>query len=192
MTHDTATTKKAALRKQLREQRSAIDPIARERASRALVPLLVDLPFWQTARVVAAYRATSEELDPSPLATAAAQAGKTVVYPRALESGEMSFHRMTTDTATEYGPGGIVQPTTTAPVIAPGDIDIILVPLLACDDRGYRLGYGGGFYDRYLPQTPAKRVGIGFAQQRREWLPAESHDERLDCFVSEAGVVLFP
>lgn len=192
MVSDTNNTDKPALRRALREQRSAIDPIARDRASRAIVPLLIDLPFWQSASVIAAYRATPEEISLLPLTTAATQAGKTVVYPRALHSGEMHFHRLDENTASERGPGGIEQPTVEAPMVEPAAIDIILVPLLACDDRGYRLGYGGGFYDRYLPRTSAKRVGVGFAQQRRECLPAESHDERLDCFVSEAGVVLFP
>jgi 5-formyltetrahydrofolate cyclo-ligase len=192
MVVDNLKTEKAALRKRLREQRAKIDPIARDRAGRAIVSQLVELPFWQKAKVIAAYRATPHELDPSPLTTAATLAGKIVAYPRALSGGEMSFHPLDDNAETEQGPGGIEQPTAAAPLINPEQIDVILVPLLACDDRGYRLGYGGGFYDRYLQRTPAKRVGIGFAQQRREQLPAETHDERLDCFVSEAGVVLFP
>ena len=71
-----------------------------------------------------------------------------------------------------------------------GDIDVAVVPLLAVNGRGYRLGYGGGYYDRFLRGCPAVKVGIGYDFQRTEF-EEECHDVPLDCFLSQAGIIKF-
>ena len=83
----------------------------------------------------------------------------------------------------------VMEPMEDAPVVQP---DILLVPLLAFDDRGYRLGYGGGFYDRTLEvlraAAPALALGIGYAGQRLESVPIDAYDQKLDWIVTEEGV----
>ena len=89
--------------------------------------------------------------------------------------------------ATRYGPR---EPAERVPV-EPGDIDLAVVPGLAFDRLGYRVGYGGGHYDRYLGRLhpEAARVGIGFGPQLVDEVPVEEGDERVDLVVTDEGVV---
>jgi 5-formyltetrahydrofolate cyclo-ligase len=91
----------------------------------------------------------------------------------------------------QTGRFGIVEPHPAAPTIKPESVDLILVPAIACDHQGYRLGYGGGFYDRLLsdPIWSAKRaIGIVFESARLPQLPHDSWDQPLSAVCSEIGV----
>lgn len=83
---------------------------------------------------------------------------------------------------------GIAEPLDDKPEVEP---DVVLVPLLAFDARGYRLGYGGGFYDRTLRRLrklkPVVAVGIAYDEQRVDAVPAESYDEKLDWVLTPSG-----
>lgn len=78
-----------------------------------------------------------------------------------------------------------------SPVVRSEDIDLFLVPLAACDQRGNRLGFGGGFYDRALVNQRGFKLGVGFTVQLVERIESEAHDVTLDGFISEDGVVFF-
>ncbi len=139
---------------------------------------------WKSARIVASYWANVEELCPSPCDQVAITSAKTVAYPRVIAKGTMVMCAWRPSDPTEEGPNGIKQPTSDCPVIPSQDIDFFLIPLLGCDDRGIRLGYGGGFYDRYLSMSSGFRCGLGFAVQRIRELPSDAHDQRLQAFLS--------
>ena len=79
----------------------------------------------------------------------------------------------------------------TSPVVESEDIDLFLVPLAACDQRGNRLGFGGGFYDRALLNQCGFKLGVGFSVQLVEHIEREAHDVTLDGFISEEGLVNF-
>ncbi len=88
------------------------------------------------------------------------------------------------------GTFGIHEPLAHWPAVAP---DVLLVPLLAFDNDGYRLGYGGGYYDRTLSALPrARAIGIAYAGQRVDILPRDAHDCRLDAILTENGLTEFP
>ena len=139
---------------------------------------------WKSARIVASYWASTEELCPSPCDQLAITSAKIVAYPRVIARGTMVMCAWRPSDPTEEGPNGIKQPTGDCPLIPPQDIDFFLIPLLGCDDRGIRLGYGGGFYDRYLSMSGGFRCGLGFAVQRVRELPSDAHDQRLQAFLS--------
>ena len=84
---------------------------------------------------------------------------------------------------------GIPEPGEQCPEIAPEEIDLCLVPALACDASGIRLGYGGGFYDRFLPQTAACRMVLCAQERFLQQVPAEQHDMHCDCVVTENEVM---
>ncbi len=84
-----------------------------------------------------------------------------------------------------------MEPCGTSPVVESEDIDLFLVPLAACDQRGNRLGFGGGFYDRALVTQRGFKLGVGFSVQLVENIESEAHDVRLDGFISENGVIYF-
>lgn len=75
---------------------------------------------------------------------------------------------------------GMLEPAADLPVVDPATLDVVLTPGVAFDRRGGRLGLGGGYYDRFLPTTPALRVGIAFDQCLAEELPCSEHDQRMD------------
>ena len=75
---------------------------------------------------------------------------------------------------------GMLEPAPDLPVVAPSDIDLVLVPGVAFDPRGGRVGFGGGFYDRFLPTTPALRVGVTTNLCLADALPVDAHDQRVD------------
>lgn len=181
---------KVALRRQIRAQRDAIAPLQRQRASTSITKRLTALPIWQQAGVIASYIAINNEIDPSGVDALALASDKRLVYPRAQAGGGMTFHSLEAPHC-ERGPGGVLQSTADAPVCTPHEIDLILIPLLACDSRGHRLGYGGGYYDRFLPMSPAVRMGLGYEWQLTAEVPTDEYDQRLDYFISDEGLRSF-
>jgi len=79
---------------------------------------------------------------------------------------------------------GMLEPAKNLPVVDPRKLDLVLVPGVAFDHRGGRLGFGGGFYDRFLPTTPALRVGVTYDRCLSEDLPCSDYDQRMDWIVT--------
>jgi 5-formyltetrahydrofolate cyclo-ligase len=84
---------------------------------------------------------------------------------------------------------GMLEPAADLPVIDPATPDVVLVPGVAFDRQGRRLGFGGGYYDRFLPTTPALRVGIAFDQCLAEELPCSEHDQRMDWVATPSKII---
>lgn len=111
-----------------------------------------------------------------------------MAFPR-IEGERLVFHSIETLEHLRTGTFGIREPdANTARQVFPGEDDTILVPGLAFDRAGGRLGRGGGFYDRFLAQWPhARRVGVGFSIQLIDAVPREAHDAQVDAIVTEDG-----
>lgn len=171
----------------------------RARAAEALGPkaalliarrVLGDFVFMKGA-IVAGYAAVRGEADPFPLMAALANQGHPLCLPR-TQGDALVFRSWKPGDPLVVGRFNIPEPDDKAKERRP---DLVLVPLLAFDRDGYRLGYGGGFYDRYLSEHRAKRsvraIGIAFAGQEVEELPREPTDERLDAVVTQDRVIRF-
>ena len=186
-----ASEAKQQWRLTLRKRRQQCAEQQQGDASQALAKSLISLPEWINASCVAVYRAIGDEIDPSYAAEKAVQAGKRVVYPRIVGPGDLSFCDWQAGDPLETSMAGITQPTASA-VVAPVDtIDFFVIPLLGCDLAGFRLGYGGGFYDRALANAGGFRCGVGYEGQIVAALPRESHDEAMHCMVTELGAHRF-
>jgi len=181
------------------------DPLAARKAAArqdALARRLVADPAlgqWLAARVMAAgcipsgavvagFWPMGQEIDIRPLLTALAARGHALALPRTPPRGQpLTFHLWHPDTALERGPFGTSQPAASAAVVAP---DCLLVPLLAFDRAGRRLGYGGGYYDRTLPLFPdALRLGCGYAAQEVAAVPVGPLDQPLHLVATEREVL---
>ena len=155
----------------------------------AMLPNLLQ-PLIDKAGRVAAYHAVGSEIDPASVLKRALERGCDAALP-AFDSadGAMAFR---SGMVAETGPHGIAQPPHQAKAIIP---DLVLVPLLAVDRRGTRLGQGGGHYDRALPalrKAGATIIGVGWAMQLVEDdLPADPGDVPLDGFVSPEGMTMW-
>jgi 5-formyltetrahydrofolate cyclo-ligase len=141
--------------------------------------------------VVAGYHAQRDEADPGLLLQALARGGAQIAFPRVAGKGQsLAFHLVPDGEALQPAAYGIYEPLDHWPRAVP---DILLVPLLAYDDRGHRLGYGAGYYDRTLAALPkARAIGIAYAGQRMDFLPHDAHDYPLHAVLTENGLTEIP
>ena len=145
---------------------------------------------WTTDQVIAGYWPIGDEADVCPLLIGLhALEGATALPVVAERDAPLVFRRWSAGDALEAGPHGTRHPLAAAPAVTPA---IVLVPLLAFDRAGRRLGFGGGYYDRTLAMLRASgavsAVGIAYAAQELPEIPAEPHDQPLDWVVTERDV----
>ena len=195
---------KAELRRAVITRRDAIDLDVRAAKSAVVCARLVELMESSgTAgqRTVAVYAAMGSEVDPAAFAAAAAARGWRVAYPcmlsasdaaacsqrmcmRAVSAGDASEAPFIAHPTRAFAATGI--DSDHFPIVPAKALDMIIVPLVAFDRTGARLGYGGGCYDRYLPTvSPACQIiGIAFDEQRVDHVPTDTHDLPLPNIVS--------
>lgn len=180
---------KRALRLAARATRAAIPATARRAAAERMVEPLVAL--LGAAAAVGVYAATGDEADPASLVARLLADGKRVAYPRLDPPG---FAFVATPEALVAGPRGLPVPPPGAPDAPLAALDALIVPGLAFDAAGGRLGQGGGWYDRLLGggggAARPRLIGLAFAAQIVEALPREAHDVAMDVVVTEAGALL--
>jgi 5-formyltetrahydrofolate cyclo-ligase len=143
--------------------------------------------------IVGGYVALPGEADPNLLLKHLEANGHAIAFPRVTAKGEaLAFHLWHAGRMLSPGAFGIPEPSPDWPLATPR---ALLVPLLAFDSEGFRIGYGGGFYDRTLAELSEKgqvlAIGIAFAGQRVEHIPRDVNDRRLDMVVTEAGIENF-
>lgn len=181
---------KEALRAQIVAARLALPPHEHAVRSQAIAEHLTALASWQRARAVLLTLPVRGEWDASLVARAALATGKMVVLPRVDAPARMlALHRVD-DLVRDIAAGrhGIPEPRAECALIAPGDIDWVLVPGVAFDAHGHRLGYGGGYYDRLLPLLAPEvaRVAGAFDLQIVDAVPHAAHDLPVDAIVTES------
>lgn len=183
---------KAAARAEARARLRALDAEARRRASERIATRVWTVPEVAAARVILLYAALPGEVETDAVAAEAARRGVVVTYPRCLpEAREMALHRVASAAELRPGAYGIREPDANAcPLVATDEIDVALVPGLAWDRRGGRLGRGAGYYDRLFaaPAWRGFRCGLFFAAQEMDELPADPWDVALDAVVTEREV----
>ena len=177
---------KAAMRQGAHVRRGALVDAARERAAQA--HLRAALADWGGA-ALAGYLPIRSEIDPRPVM---AEHRGAVGVP-VIRAGDrpLDFHLWQPGAPLVAGPFGVQVPQEAAPMVP----RVVIVPLLAFDARGYRLGYGGGFYDRTLAalraRGPVWALGFAYGGQELPRVPVESTDQPLDAVVTETGLVRF-
>jgi 5-formyltetrahydrofolate cyclo-ligase len=139
--------------------------------------------------VVGGYHALPDEADPALLLERLVELGCHIAFPRVVGKGQpLEFHRVPDGEVLAPGAFGIHEPMDIWPRATP---QLLLVPLLAFDAKGHRLGYGGGFYDRTIALLKVQAIGIAYAGQEIPALPAGDHDMMLDAVLTEKGLTRF-
>lgn len=184
--HDLILRKKAARAGQAQARRLAHDPAAAG-ALTAHAPRL----GLAAGAVVAGYWPLGGEIDPRPLMAALAGLGCRLALPVVVaRAAPLEFRAWAEGEPLEAGPHGTAHPPTTAPRLRP---DVVLVPLLGFDRGGWRLGYGGGYYDRTLQSlretAPIRAIGLAFAAQEMAAVPRDGHDQPLDAIATERELI---
>ncbi|MBP2017172.1 5-formyltetrahydrofolate cyclo-ligase [Symbiobacterium terraclitae] len=185
---------KQQIRRRMIAARQALYPDERARRSGTAQEAVLSAPEWHQAGVVLLYIPVRGEADTALLAAAGVQQGKQLLLPRAEQGGRRLWLHRWDGTADQLAPGafGIPEPLPDLPQAEPAAVDLVVVPGVAFDRRGYRLGYGGGYYDRALPgMDRAVKIGLGYAFQLVDLLPAEPHDVRLHAVATDEGLLRF-
>ena len=165
---------KSELRKQVLHEMKAISQEQKQFIDQALTEQLLQHPFYQEAKVIATYLSFPHEFQTQELIEQALKNGKKVLIPKTYPKGRMDF--------VVYNPQqlvktsfGLLEPQGDLEVVDASQIDLIHVPGLAFTTEGYRIGYGGGYYDRYLKHFSGNTLSTVYPCQIRDFIP-EDHD----------------
>ena len=161
---------KKTLRKETIAAMKELPESVKTQADEELTQRLLELPAFQEAKTLATYLSFDHEFSTANLIKAALQLGKRVCVPRTYPQGRMEF--------VEYDPDilektrfGLLEPNEQGKVVDKAEIDLIHVPGLVFQSKGYRIGYGGGYYDRYLADYTGKTVSTIYSIQQKEFQP---------------------
>ncbi|MBR7122861.1 MAG: 5-formyltetrahydrofolate cyclo-ligase [Oscillospiraceae bacterium] len=171
---------KKALRQKIREQKRAMTQQQIDEASQRLTELLLATPQYQEAKTVYGYLPYNQEVRTYALLEQALADGKRVAVPK-VYGEEMEFIYLSDLTAVEKGYSGIPEPIADEP-IANDPTALVLMPGLAFDKQGHRIGYGGGYYDKYLSREPGHpTIALCYEFQLLPQIDTEEFDIPVDC-----------
>lgn len=159
-------------------------------ASELIQGVFCTLPVFVSARVVALYRAIDNEVETAGLISAAQQSGKVVVLPAVCDGG-MQFRKVGSELPLEVGAFGIPEPSPDSPVVDIGSIDLVVVPGIAFDLEGRRIGYGKGYYDRVFHawEGSGHLLGLCYDFQLVDRIISEPHDVEMDLILTEKRLI---
>lgn len=151
-----------------------------------IIHTVLSLPIWQQAHTVALTLSLDLEVSTRPLIEAALEAGKSVLVPKVTKQG-LTFHQIKTFSDLEPGVMGILEPMTMESDLG---IDVCIVPGRVFNRSGYRIGWGGGYYDRFLATYEGVTISLAYDVQLLDDIPVEPHDIPVEFIVTERETIL--
>lgn len=188
---ETIAEKKNKLRQEIKAKRKKLTIDENERLSREIVEKLVATAAYKNAKTIFLYASIAGEVQLYSLMKKALADGKCVCLPNVIGKHTMEAVELLSLNDLVSGEYGIKTVKAGARVIAPEKIDLIIVPGLAFDKCGHRLGMGGGFYDTFMARTKARKIALGFDFQYVDSVPIAENDEPVDEFISEKDRIIF-
>ncbi len=183
---------KETIRKRMIDVRRNIPMFEKREADRRIAEVLVRKKPWRDAAMVCLYVSLPAEVDTRALIDESFRQGKMVVVPKVRRDEGIVLHRIDSVYDLRPGPMHNLEPLETCPVVGKNEIGLFIIPLLAFDRSLYRLGWGGGMYDRLLSGVRAPKIGLAFDAQSVDVLPHDNHDIPLDMVITEAETYLPP
>lgn len=179
---------KQELRAYLKQKRAEIPPEQKKKADRIIVETIAASSAFRRAETVLLYAPRGSEIDLIPLVRLARGGGKRVAFPRCdTETNTMRFFVLESDARLVKGAYGIFEPPLDAPLCETDESTLCILPGLSFDPEGGRLGYGKGYYDRFLADFKGVTLGAAYAALVAKKLPTEEHDVPVQILVTERG-----
>lgn len=179
---------KNAIRNQMREQRQSLSPALHAEKSAQIRRRLEELPAYQSAEKILIYVSVKDEVETQQLIKDTLAEGRSLYVPK-IQEGSLVICPLSTWKDLQPGTFGILEPCEIATPAKPEEMDLIIVPGLAFDSRGHRIGYGKGHYDKLLKSTRGYKVGLAFDEQVLETVPDETHDVPLDLIITDKTLI---
>lgn len=183
--------KKKDLRNIILNKRNSIDNNTKEEMDREIFNRLINLDLYKEAKNIFIYLSFGSEIDTNPIIDRALEDGKEVYIPKIYKSNkEMKAIRLNSFEDLEENSMGILEPKDDSNFIDKENIDLIIVPGAVFDLEGNRIGYGGGYYDRFLSNIKDKRnkVALAYDLQIVENIEAEEHDIKVDYIITNSRI----
>ena len=180
---------KQTLRAEVIARVKNLSPTYCKEADEAICRWVIQSDAYDKAQNIFCYVGTEREIDTMRLIHIMMRDGKNVAVPLCVEKGVMEARRIEGMGDLVSGRYNILAPRLVCPVVPPEELDLVIVPCCTGNARGERLGYGGGYYDRYLPKAKCPTMLLCRHQLEREDIPLQPHDVLLDYFVTERGIV---
>jgi len=184
-------SEKRRVRRSLSQLRRAVAPDAAARAAERIATRLLAEPAVRRARRIALYAALPDEVPSRPLFVALRSLPASLLLPRVQGERELAFAVVSDWSELRPGRYGVLEPPAPALAIEPEEGDLVLVPGVAFDRAGNRLGRGKGFYDRAFPcgaPRPPLLIGVAYALQLLDAVPHSRADRRMDAVVTESAL----
>ena len=180
---------KQTLRADIATRVKNLSPIYCKEADDAICRWVVQSDIYEKAQTIFCYVGTEREIDTMRLIHIMMRDGKKLAVPLCVEKGVMEARRIEGMGDLVSGRYGILEPRLECPVVPPEELDLVIVPCCTGNARGERLGYGGGYYDRYLAKAKCPTMLLCRHQLERDDIPMQPHDVRMDYLITERGMV---
>lgn len=174
---------KTELRKKLIEKRKNLSAGYRQSADYKIFQSIIDFEAYQKANTIFCFVSTEDEVNTHLIIKHALNCGKSVVVPKCISKGIMNAYQIHSFEDLESGKYGILEPKPYCKLVYPEEIDVAIIPCLSCNAEGYRIGYGGGFYDRYLRNQQFLKIAICYEELILDEIPTDSYDEKVDIII---------
>ena len=180
---------KNSLRDLYRRRREALTMSERAVRDAAVCRAIAAASSYRHAAVILGYAPRGTEIDIAPLLQRALTEGKRVALPRSRRGGEMAFHYISSLDSLVTGLYGISEPPEDAPLYEGAPASLCLVPAFSFDREGYRIGYGGGYYDRFLREYAGTAIGVVYHDFLTDHLPRGRYDLPVAALVTDRGIL---
>ena len=180
---------KQELRAVIAAEVKALDSEYCKTADAAICRAVQDSELYRKADTIFCYIGTDREIDTKALLNAALSDGKRLALPLCVGKGIMEAREIRSLDDLVNGKYDIPAPAVSCPVVEPGEFDLVIVPCSTGNGKGQRLGYGGGFYDRYLSRTNCPKVLLCRQKLVKDEIPVEEHDLIMDFLATENGLI---
>ncbi|MFC4182671.1 5-formyltetrahydrofolate cyclo-ligase [Saccharococcus thermophilus] len=182
---------KKQIRKTMQAKLQQLTDEEKQAYDKQIAENLYRLPQWKNADTIAITISKGKEIDTTPIIKRAWSEGKTVSVPKCDPATKtMVFRQITSFSQLESSYFGLLEPIEAlTSEIKKSDMDMIIVPGICFSKNGYRIGYGGGYYDRYLRNVSAPTVSLAYSFQVVDFLPIEEHDVPVQMIITNEGVI---